>query len=144
MRRKKSGKIRTLLVDDEKSLTSTLSKRFSRRGMEVATASDATEAFGFLETCHFNVVVLDLNMPGIDGLQTLKAIKQCFHGVEVIIQTGDGGMAEARMAFHAGAFDFLFKPVLFNKLIAKIEEAAAHAPPSPSKQDNAYVTMSAR
>ncbi|QJB57448.1 response regulator [Pseudodesulfovibrio sp. zrk46] len=120
--------IRVLLVDDEPDFTSVLSKRLSRTGMEVATASDACEAYGTLDRCPFDVAVVDINMPGIDGIQTLKAVKRSFREVEVIILTGHGTIHEAGQALHSGAFDFLFKPVSFEQLASRIRDAAGREP----------------
>jgi len=124
MQQKTTKTIHALLVDDETEFTSTLSKRLNRLGMVTKTAADGSEGFGILETTRFDVVVLDINMPGVNGLQTLKAIKQCFHEVEVIILTGHGGIPEAHEAIRVGAFDFLFKPTRFEKLAAQITKAA--------------------
>lgn len=115
--------IKVLLVDDEQDLTSTLSKRLNRMSIDASTASDGTEAFAMLENEHYDVVVLDINMPGINGLQILKAIKQNFPKIEVIMLTGAGGIREARQALQANAFDFLFKPTRFEKLTERIIKA---------------------
>lgn len=118
--------IRVLLVDDEQGFTSTLSKRLVRQGMLVSTAMDASEAFELLATVTFDVVVLDVQMPGVDGLQTLKAIKKNFHGVEVIMLTGAGTISQEIFSQGAGAFDFLSKPVPTDQLIERIH-AAVHS-----------------
>lgn len=116
--------IRILLVDDEQDYTLALSRRMTRRGLHVDTASDGYEAFDALHAGNYDVVVLDINMPGIDGMQTLKAIRKSVHGVPVILHTGAGTINEAQKALRAGAFDFLFKPVHFEDLMNRILDAA--------------------
>jgi len=125
MRTKISSKrsIHVLLVDDEQDFTFTLSKRLFRRGMSVTTAADGTEAFGMIESDTPDVVVLDIDMPGLDGLQTLRAIRKSFHGVEVILLTGGGSLSEELEAFQVGAFDFLRKPTDANQLTCRINAA---------------------
>lgn len=116
--------IRVLLVDDEVDFTATLAKRLGRHGMDVTTAADGSEAYALLETGVFDVVVLDYRMPGVDGLQSLKAFKHRFHRPEVILLTGHGTMNNAMRAMNHGAFDFLHKPVRFDELTRRIAEAA--------------------
>jgi len=117
-------KVRVLLVDDEQDFTSTLSKRLGRRGMSVLTANDGFEAYSLLEESPVDVVVMDMQMPGPDGMQTLKSIKKRFHGVEVILLTGQGSMRDAIHSATAGAFDFLFKPTDVDELTGRIMHAA--------------------
>ena len=118
------NEIRVLLVDDEKEFTSTLSKRLERRGLSVSVASEATEAFACLDNASFDVVVLDVKMPDVDGLQALKSFKNHFPGVEVILLTGHADMSDAVKSMHSGAFDFLVKPTPFELLLCKIRDAA--------------------
>lgn len=121
---KRDKPIHVLLVDDEIDFTSTLSKRLVRQGMVVDTAADGSEGYRLLEESRFDVVVLDVRMPGVDGLQMLKAIKQRFHGVAVILLTGHGSMHDAMRSMNLGAFDFLHKPVRFEELSQRIADAA--------------------
>lgn len=116
--------IQVLLVDDETDFTSALAKRLERRGFVISTAADASEAFASLEKSPVDVVVLDVKMPGMDGLQTLKAIKANFPGVEVILLTGHAGMTDAIESMYSGAFDFLIKPASLELLVCKIQDAA--------------------
>lgn len=116
--------IRVLLVDDEQDLTQALSKRLTRKGLIVQAAADGDEAFDALSRDRFDVVVLDINMPNVDGMQTLKAIRISFPEVAVILHTGAGTITEARKAIQLGAFDFLFKPMPFDGLVVKIRDAA--------------------
>lgn len=116
--------IRVLLVDDEQEFTQILSKRLTRSGMTVFTAHDGDEAYDALHVVDFDAVVLDINMPGVDGIQTLKAIRRSFPEVAVMLHTGAGTINEAHQARQAGAFDFLFKPMPFKALELKIRAAA--------------------
>lgn len=118
------NQIRVLLVDDEKDFTSALSKRLVHRGFDVLIAPDASEGFTILEQHSIDVVILDVKMPGLDGLQALKAIKSNFHGVEVILLTGHAVMSDAIESMYSGAFDFLIKPAPLDLLVCKIQDAA--------------------
>ncbi|QGY42030.1 response regulator [Pseudodesulfovibrio cashew] len=115
--------IRVLLVDDESEFTAVMAKRLGRLGMAVETATDGYEAYCILERAPVDVVVLDVLMPGLDGVQTLKALRRRFPGVPVIMLTGQGSVLDGIKAIRAGAFDFLFKPTEAEELAARIREA---------------------
>jgi len=134
MKNDSAAPIRVLLVDDETAFSTPLAKRLARRGMAMSTAEDGTDAFAILEEGQTDVVVLDLLMPGINGMQVLKVIKKQFSQVEVIILTGNGRMSDGLKALAAGAYNFLFKPVEIDVLAKLIEEAAASA--QAKKQTN--------
>jgi len=125
---RETKQVTVLLVDDEDDFTSTLSKRLQRRGMAVLTAGDGFEAYVLMEKAHVDVVVMDLQMPGPDGLQTFKSIRQRFHGVEVILLTGHGTFRDEMTAVLAGIFDWLTKPVDLDVLIGTIKNAANNNP----------------
>lgn len=116
--------IRVLLVDDEDGFISALSKRLTRRGMSVSTASGGEEAMALLETDPFDVMVLDVKMPRMGGMQVLSMVKGRHPGVEVILLTGHADMNCALDALSAGAFDFLIKPVAIELLACRIMAAA--------------------
>lgn len=116
--------IRILLIDDEKGFSSVLAKRLTRRGVEVVTAEDGAEGLLKLDTEIFQVVVLDMKMPGINGLQVLKTIKNRHPGIEVILLTGNADMDSALSAMNAGAFDFMLKPANTEILTHRIYDAA--------------------
>jgi DNA-binding NtrC family response regulator len=111
---------RVLLVDDEKEFRSTLAERLRLRGIQVNEAGSGEEAFHIIEADVPQIVVLDVLMPGIGGLQVLKRIKAEHPEIEVILLTGLGTTEEGR---ELGAFDYLLKPVKIEKLIEKIGEA---------------------
>lgn len=115
--------IRVLLVDDEVDFATVVSKRLTRQGLSVYTVEDGVEAYTLMETRMFDVVVLDLLMPGPDGLQTLKAIRKRFPLMPVLLLTGTGGIGDAMKSAKAGAFDFLTKPIGMAELLSRIQSA---------------------
>lgn len=114
-----------LLVDDEAPFVSALAKRLTKRGLHVTTASSGDEALGFLDQIDADVIVLDIRMPGLDGLETLAEIKRRDPDVEVIMLTGHGTSDDVVEGMSLGAFDFLVKPCDVELLRQLVEEAAA-------------------
>ena len=114
-----------LLVDDEAEFSSTLAERLSLRGFEPDTAQDGDSALVKIEEEEWGVAVLDLMMPGMDGLTTLKRIKEIKPDLPVILLTGHGSTKEGMEGMTLGAFDYLIKPLAINELIEKIREALA-------------------
>lgn len=116
-----------LVVDDEKDFTEILRTRLTRRGYAVTTAGDGDQALHSLRNNdEIAVVVLDLAMPGMDGLTTLAAIKTLRPLVEVVILTGHGSVAAAVDAVKKGAFNYLQKPCDVDDLAIVIAEARQH------------------
>lgn len=116
-------KAKVLLVDDEEAFLATLAKRLEVRGMQVTTLTRGEDAVATVERQPFDLVVLDLSMPGIDGLETLKRIKASQPEAEIIILTGEGSIRTSIEAMKLGAEDFLQKPVNIAELVEKISEA---------------------
>jgi DNA-binding NtrC family response regulator len=116
-------KAKILLVDDEIGFTGPMAKRLRARGYQVETASNGKQAIGFLEAENFDVIVLDLKMPGMDGIATLNEIKKLKLFTETLILTGHGSIDSALDAFNLGAYDYLTKPCDLEELLAKIEGA---------------------
>jgi DNA-binding NtrC family response regulator len=116
--------IRILLVDDEAAFVATLAKRLAHLGALVTTAESGIDAYGVLESSPVDVVLLDMHMPDLNGLETLKIIRKNFPGTEVILLTGEGDMARHMQSLEAGAFDFLHKPVPLERLWKRILDAA--------------------
>ncbi|MCJ8500238.1 response regulator [Desulfatitalea alkaliphila] len=112
-----------LLVDDEERFLSTTSKLLRRLGYQVKTASSGRQALEMLLDIDFPVVVLDVKMPGMDGIETLREIKRRFPMAEVIMLTGHATVESAIEGMENGAFDFLMKPTDINHLIHKAEAA---------------------
>jgi DNA-binding NtrC family response regulator len=114
---------KVLLVDDEVVFTTNMGKLLTNRGYKVASANSGDAAIQALEKEHFDVVVLDLKMPGMDGLATLKEIKKLGLFTETLILTGHGSIDTALEAIKLGAYDYLTKPCEIDDLMGKIEGA---------------------
>ena len=114
---------KVLLVDDEREFVSTLAERLSMRRMQVQVANDGEQALKQVETDPPQVVVLDLMMPGLSGLEVLDRIKGKYPEIEIILLTGMGGSVEAARGIRQGAFDCLVKPLNIEKLIERIGDA---------------------
>ena len=116
-----------MLVDDEVSFVDTLSKRIAKRELKVSVAYSGQEALDKLKegggTANCDVIILDVKMPGMDGLETLAAIKQAHPNMEVIMLTGHATVESAIDGMKAGAFDYLMKPCEIDLLLAKIDRA---------------------
>jgi len=123
-------KIRLLLVDDEKDFIGMLSQRLETRGLDVMTALNGGEAVDLIREREFDVVVLDVLMPGKDGISTLKEIKELKPLVQVIMLTGHATVETAIEGMKRGAYDYLMKPTEMKDLVEKITKAnelkAAH------------------
>ena len=116
-------KMKMMLVDDEERFLSTTRKLLSRKGYDVLTAISGSEALEKLLTHNIHVVILDVKMPGMDGIATLKEIKKLFPMIEVIMLTGHATAESAVEGLKSGATDYLMKPTDVNILIEKAEEA---------------------
>jgi DNA-binding NtrC family response regulator len=116
---------RVLLVDDETIFTRNMSKLLMFRGYTVTAVNSGDAAIRELEQNHFDVVVLDLKMPGMDGITTLKEIQKLGLFTETLILTGHGSIDSALEAMKLGAYDYLTKPCEIDELVAKIEAAGA-------------------
>jgi len=114
---------RILLVDDEVAFTNSLSRLLLIRGYEVKAVNDGKEALRVLGEAPFDAVVLDLKMPGMDGITTLEEIQQLGLFTRTIILTGHGTEETAEKAREMGAHDFLHKPFDLKELLASIEGA---------------------
>jgi CheY-like chemotaxis protein len=112
-----------LLVDDEREFVHTLSERLKARDLDAAVVYDGEEALSFVESDEPEVMVLDLKMPGIDGIEVLRRVKRDHPHVEVIILTGHGSEKEQEQASELGAFAYLRKPVDIDQLTRTMKEA---------------------
>ncbi len=119
----KEKAIRLLLVDDEKAFRQTLAKRLERRNMLVKQASDGEEALKILAEFPAHVVVMDVKMPGMGGLETLPLIRTDHPDCEVILLTGQAAVEDGISGIRSGAFDYLQKPVESENLTNKIRQA---------------------
>lgn len=118
---------RVLLVDDEEEFVTTLAERLSLRGMETRVAFTGEEALRALESELPHVVILDVLLPGMGGLEILRRVRREYPSVQVILLTGRGTDTEARQGMELGAFDYLVKPVQLEEIIKKIRDASACA-----------------
>jgi len=115
--------IKVLLVDDEKDFVNSLSERIQMRELDSKIAYDGEQALELVTDEIPDVVVLDLRMPGIDGLEVLDRLKKNYPDVQVIILTGHGSEEDERVSKRLGAYDYLQKPVNIDKLIRSIKGA---------------------
>jgi DNA-binding NtrC family response regulator len=114
---------RILIVDDEVDFVEMLGLRLKAAGEIVTPAYSGEECLDVLQRKEIDVVLLDIKMPGLDGITTLKEIKKRFPLVEVIMLTGHGTTRSAVEGMKLGAFDFLLKPARFEELSGKLEAA---------------------
>jgi DNA-binding NtrC family response regulator len=112
-----------LLVDDEVVFANNMAKLLNNRGYRVTTVNSGHGAIQKLEKQDFDVMVLDLKMPGMDGITTLKEIKKLDLAIQTLILTGHGSIDTALEALKLGAYDYLTKPCEINDLVEKIEGA---------------------
>jgi DNA-binding response OmpR family regulator len=119
----KAEEISVLIVDDEIALANTLAQRLQMRNLKVDTAYDGEQALSKLENGKPDVIVLDLRMPGMDGMDVLRAIKKASPDIQVIVLTGHGTDRDEEEARKLGGFDFLKKPADIELLAHKIKAA---------------------
>ncbi|MDP8239138.1 MAG: response regulator [Candidatus Hatepunaea meridiana] len=118
--------IRVLLVDDEIELLRSLKSVLQRRKMEVITVESGVKALEVLSERFIDVVVLDVKMPGMDGIKVLKRVKYEFPNIEVILLTGHPTVDTAMTGIKKGAFDYVVKPPEVDELIDTIHKAFQH------------------
>lgn len=115
--------INVLIVDDETEFLETVVKRLRKRNLTVNGVASGEAALKQLETSPAQVVVLDVKMPGMSGLDTLREIKKRYNGLEVIMLTGHASAEAALEGMAMGAFDYLMKPTQIDELVYKIQDA---------------------
>ena len=115
--------ISVLLVDDEEVFVQTLAKRLTLRRFNVYTATRKQRVFETLEDHLIDVVLLDVKMPDLDGIDATREIKATYPLIEVILLTGHASMEASLASMKMGAFDYLLKPVNIDELVYKIEDA---------------------
>ena len=114
---------KVLLVDDEREFVQTLSERLMMRDMGPAVVYDGESALNLINEDEPDVMILDLKMPDIDGLEVLRKVKQTRPEIEVIILTGHGNEADRKLCMELGAFAYLQKPLDINVLSDTIQKA---------------------
>jgi len=115
--------IKILIVDDEIAFANTLAQRLQMRGLKVGIAYDGEQALSKLKEDELDVIVLDLKMPGMGGMEVLQEIKKGYPNIQVIMLTGHGTDKDEEQSKKLGGFDFLNKPVDIDTLEQKIKAA---------------------
>ncbi|MBW1767288.1 MAG: response regulator [Deltaproteobacteria bacterium] len=115
--------IQVMLVDDEVEFLDTLIKRMRKRNVDIAGVKSGEEALIALDQNQVDVVILDVRMPGMDGIEVLREIKRRYPLIEVIMLTGHANIEVAVQGMELGAFDYLMKPMDIDELLYKVEDA---------------------
>ncbi|MGO9118546.1 MAG: response regulator [Desulfomonilaceae bacterium] len=117
------NKFRVLIVDDEPDFVETIVKRLKGKGLDAEGVLNGKDAIALLDKAEFDVCVLDVKMPGMDGLETLSEMKKKNSLMEVIMLTGHGSVESGIRGLQLGAYDYIMKPVPFGDLLQKITQA---------------------
>lgn len=123
---------RLLIVDDEAPVVDVLAEYFSGQGYEVDSAGNGTEALASLRRRRPDLILLDIRMPGIDGVETLRRIRDVDATVPVIMVTANEDVVVARQTLDIGAFDYVAKPFDFSYLDRAVAAGLAHSAPAAS------------
>ena len=115
--------MKVLLVDDEEEFVKALAERLKMRELRSDTVLDGEGALSYVEDQEPDVMVLDLKMPGIDGMEVLRQVRKAYPKIQVIILTGHGTEKDEEEAKRLGAFDYLEKPVNLDVLVKKMKAA---------------------
>jgi DNA-binding NtrC family response regulator len=116
---------RLLLVDDEAEFLEPLTVRLARRGIDCATAGSGEAALGLLAQETFDCAVVDVKMPGMNGLELLRRVRRLYPDLPVILLTGHASVELGVQGMELGAFDYLLKPVELDDLLDTVRRAAA-------------------
>ncbi len=117
------SRFKVLLIDDEQELIETVGQRLLLRDIDATAVTDGAKALELLEKEHFDVVVVDVKMPKMSGIECLRRIKSIQPELNVILLTGHGSSEDCDSGMENGAFDYLIKPVNIEDLILKMEAA---------------------
>lgn len=120
---------RVLIVDDEVELVSALEERLNLRGFRATGVTTGAEAVTRVAGGDYDVVLLDVKMPGLGGLEVIRQIKTDHPDVQVILLTGHGSAQDASEGMRRGAFDYLMKPIKITDLVRVLHAAAGSPPP---------------
>ena len=116
-------KFKVLIVDDELDFLETIVKRIRARNVEVSGVESGYLALEALESSSPDVIILDVKMPGLDGIETLREIKKKKPLTEVIMLTGHASVESGIQGMQLGAFDYLMKPIALDELLEKVRQA---------------------
>ena len=114
-----------LLIDDDKDFLDVMTERMEARGLDVASSTSAEDALGMIKKGAYDCIILDLQMPGMDGIEALKAIKEIQPEAQIILLTGHATVEKGVEAIKLGATDFIEKPADLETLTRKIKNAHA-------------------
>jgi DNA-binding NtrC family response regulator len=121
--------LRILIVDDEEELVSALVERLNLRGFQAQGVTSGAAALEYLEDGECDVVLLDVKMPGLGGLEVIRRIKEMRPSLQVVLLTGHGSVKSVEEGMALGAFDYLMKPVKIESLVRILEAAGAGRKP---------------
>lgn len=117
--------MRILIVDDEQEFLELMSNRLQKRGFSVVSADTGDKALDLVERQDFEAMILDVKMPGMDGIEVLRRVKRLRPGLPVLLLTGHASMEAAMTGVESGAVDYLLKPVPINDLVIRLRDMAA-------------------
>ncbi len=126
MKKSSDRKISVLIADDEVEFASTLSARLELRGYVTKIVNSGGAALESVSRQEPDILLLDLRMPDLDGLEVLARLRENYKNLKVIILTGHGSFSAANQGMALKAYDYMLKPVELNDLLEKINEATAH------------------
>lgn len=132
-----TGKVRILVIDDEEIIRVSCQRILGPAGYEVSTSSDGLHALGLLEKSNFDIVLTDLKMPTMDGLEVMEKIKEMQPQAKVLIVTGYSTLETAVKAIKMGAFNYIEKPFTPESLIASVKEAVEETGGGARKEEPA-------
>lgn len=114
-----------LVVDDEREFLELMNNRLQKRGFTVSVAANGDDALTMVESGNYDAMVLDVKMPGTDGIEVLRRVKQMKPDLPVLLLTGHASIEAAMTGVESGAVDYLLKPVPINDLIMRLKDIAA-------------------
>jgi DNA-binding NtrC family response regulator len=117
------AKMRILVLDDEPIVLKRMGPALEKAGYVVEVFSRSSEASNRIQQTNFDIVITDLKMEGLDGMQFLSQVKECSPGTEVIVITGFATMNTAKESFQKGVFDFLAKPFKLGEILETVKKA---------------------
>jgi DNA-binding NtrC family response regulator len=124
--------LRLLLVDDEAEFLEPTAARLTRRGVECATVENGADALRAIAVLPFDCAVVDVRMPGMDGLELLRTIRRNYPALPVILLTGHASVDLGVQGMNLGAFEYLLKPVDVDELLDSVRRAVAATGAEPS------------